>query len=350
MLPSLLSIFLDYKCNFSCDHCSVGSSPKVSMPMPLDVLIKGIDEFSKLEHARVAGFTGGEVTLSKDKLILGIQHAKSKGLITRLVINGWWAKNKQKAKAFIEELKHAGLDEINTSYDQYHSPFMGLEPILNLVEEGLAQELTVALAVVGHEDAEFNADRIKKEIGKRLKCDVNELPNRLFVIEDRPAPVGSGENLDVSNMKKTGAQDFGCTEILKTLSLHPNGELKGCCGHTVFYSEDLILGNIKEESVPEITSRAGENIAYWLIHTIGAKNILEMLGVQGEYSHVCHACHVLLNEHRTKFIEYLQQNKQLLFRDSVLMGGSIKKIAQGYLSKSEIFQAEVVEKMKYSNR
>ena len=40
MLPSLFSVFLDYRCNFACAHCSVGSNPRTVMPMPRSLLLK----------------------------------------------------------------------------------------------------------------------------------------------------------------------------------------------------------------------------------------------------------------------------------------------------------------------
>lgn len=343
MFPRLLSIFLDYKCNFSCEHCSVGSSPKISMPMPREIMVHGIMEFSKLPEAKVIGFTGGEATLSKENLLHGIELISKLNLTSRLVTNGWWAKNRQKARSFIKELKAAGLNELNTSYDQFHSPFMGVDPILNLVEEGLKQGLTVALSVVGSEESHFNGHKLKELIAERLGCEVKGLPKKFFLIEDRPAPIGSGSNLDVSKMEANSAIDLGCMEILKTLSLHPNGDLKACCGHTVFYSQDLILGNILRQKFSDIVKVSEKNIAYWLIHTLGPAKILEELGVEGKYSHICHACNVLLNQHREKFIIYLKDNKSKLFYEKIIMNGSVKSLAKQVIKNKEEVKKKVID-------
>ena len=119
MKPTSLSIFVDYRCNFNCDHCSVGSTSNSTSPLSLDSSKEILNRGRELGF-RPAAFTGGEPTLALDNLITLIKHAKSVGYITRVVSNGWWAKDEDAASLMLTKLKTARLDEINMSFDDFH--------------------------------------------------------------------------------------------------------------------------------------------------------------------------------------------------------------------------------------
>lgn len=148
MIPTILSIFLDLKCNFRCAHCSVSSAPEVSLRMPRVVLDRSLDSAKELGTIGVVVFTGGEPTLHMADLEYGIRKSHEMGLLTRVVTNAYWARSKDSASSMVSRLKEAGLDEINTSYDYYHAEFMPVENVYRFVEASLAQNLRVAVATI----------------------------------------------------------------------------------------------------------------------------------------------------------------------------------------------------------
>lgn len=337
MQTSLFSIFLDYWCNFECQHCSVGSSPRTIMPMPRDVLTRAFEGLKQVPSARVVVFTGGEPTLRLEMLLEGIRMTKERGLLCRVVTNGWWASSEERADAMLGSLREAGLDEINTSYDDFHEPFMRIGRIVHLVRAARKLDMRVGMGVIGDASAKYNAATIRATLCSELGLTTKELDDTVVLLEDAPAPTGSGSELDVSAMDAAEKLDLGCPEVLKTVSLHPNGGVKACCGHAMFYAPDLTVGNLLEEDLPQILKRTQGNVLYWWLHMHGPKRILQRLGVEGRYSHICHACNELLTTHRKALIEYLAEHKDDVMLNDVLLSDNVRSAARLLLKqKSEI--------------
>ena len=341
MQASLFSIFLDYWCNFECKHCSVGSSPKTIMPMPRELLDHAFEGLKDVPSARVVVFTGGEPTLRLDMLLEGIRMTKERGLICRVVTNGWWASSEKKADAMLGRLRDAGLDEINTSYDDFHEPFMRIGRIVHLVRAARKIGMRVGMGVIGDANSKYNAAKIRETLVTELGVTPEELDRNLALLDDGPAPTGAGSQLDVSEIDAGAKMDVGCTEILRTVSLHPNGGVKACCGHAMFYAPDLTVGNLNEESLPDILKRSRSNVLYWWLHMYGPKRILERLGVQGRYSHICHACNELLTTHRPALMAYLASNKEDIMLNDVLLSDNIKQAALIVLRQQAAIEADL---------
>lgn len=345
MLPTLFSVFLDYKCNFWCSHCSVGSSPRTVMPMPRELLVKFMEGIREVPTAKVVVFTGGEVTLRKDLLLEGIALAKAGGLITRIVTNGGWATTPEAASRMVQDLKHAGLDELNTSYDDFHAPFTPIGNIANLVRAGLDAHMRLGMGVIVDKNATWDSVAVREALCKDLGMSLSDLDQAITIVEDYPTPSGSGEGLDVEGLDAGEKLNMGCPEVIKTVSLHPNGTVKACCGHVMFYSHDLTLGNIKEERLLDIVSRAQHNIVYWWIHMLGPKRILEKLGVQGNYSSICHACQVLTTQHREEMLEYIKTHRSEVVLNDIAFSDMLKGLSRiAVIRKDEIL--ERTEKMR----
>lgn len=330
MITKTMSVFLDYKCNFACNHCSVGSSPETEFEMPESVWERTIEQVQETDIELIV-FTGGEVTLHKNRLLRSLRRADELGYTTRIVTNGWWAHDKENATAVIDELVDAGLNEISTSYDDFHTDFMDFEPVLNLIEVGIDSPLdNIALAcIIGSENPKYDLERITDRIEERLGRAASDIDN-LFLLEDNAAPVGSGAQLDVSNLSAKNSLELGCNDVISTVSVHPDGSVKACCGHAQFYHPDLTLGNVKFDPLPEIINRGQSNILYWLIHQIGPKELINRLDVEdGEnYSNICHACHSLFENYREELIEFIEENRSELIRDDVLLSDNVKKQAE----------------------
>lgn len=343
MLPTLASVFLDYVCNFSCAHCSIGSTPKTKFKMSDEVFEKMFEGIEKIKSLRVIVFTGGEATVHPEMLHEGIKRSKKLGLVTRLVTNAWWAKTPEKAYTYLEKLVESGLDEINTSYDDFHEPFMELARVGNLIDAAMKLNMSaVGIGVINDKDAKYTLDFIKTELSKQLKISEKELSRYVVFVDDYATPSGSGEDLDVSGLDAGSKLDIGCPEIMKTLSFQPDGSIKACCGHGQLYLKDLTVGNLKNDDLQEIVDRGTENILYWWIHYVGPKKILERLGVvDDKYASICHACTDLLGKHREKLVHYLQANKDDIFTNEVLLSGHIKNMADWVVSQEEIIVGHI---------
>lgn len=336
MQTKIFSIFLDYQCNFWCSHCSVGSSPKTVFPMPDEILERALTELPTIPDARLAVFTGGEPTLQWDRLLDSIRRLTAAGLETRLVSNGWWARTPAKAEETAQALKEAGLSELSTSFDDFHVPFIEIAHIANLIRASAAVGLQTGLAVVVDKDARWNGETVRDALCAELGLGSRaELEGLVAIVHDNPTPSGSGQSLDLEGVSGAEKLDVGCGQVLRTVSIHPNGLVKACCGHVMFYEPDLTIGNLHEESLPEIVDRSTHNALYWWIHSLGPKRILERIGVEGTYTSQCHACQVMLRDHRDEVVDYLMANREDVLIKDILLSDKIKQSARILLATEE---------------
>jgi len=341
-------IVISTTCNFLCDHCSVRNSAYDRYKLPREIMIKFIDELSKIPTAKLIAFTGGEPTLFLNDLLYGIEYAHKKGFITRLVTNGWWARTYESASKYIKMFKSHGLDEINTSYDDYHAKFAKIDNIANLIKVALEEGLRVALGVITIEENYYNADRVKEEISKRLSMTVEELEKRVFFIEDQPAPVGVASTLYSKEKDRFVANrpklDVGCPNIGSILTLLPNGDVKACCGHPIFQSmnDPFLLGNINKEDLATMVKYAQSRLFYWALRFLGPKRLLERIGVKGEYTHLCHACEVIIKneEYSKKIANYLKTHAIEVFINDILLSDNIARLEEVAI------QTGVIDKLK----
>lgn len=324
MIPALFSIFIDYKCNFACAHCSVGSNPRRSFPMSDDVLERALMGIRQIPTARVVVFTGGESTLQKSRLLRGIRMAHEVGYVTRLVSNGWWAKSPELAEAWVAELKAAGLDELNTSYDDFHEPFAPPDIIPNLIRAGLRAGLRLGVGVIVDARARWNAERIKFFAAEALGMSVAELERQVVFLEDYPTPSGTGRLLQVEDIPEPVDKiNIPCPAIVRTISIHPDGSVKVCCGQSMFEHSDLTIGNLLEVPLLELIEAARHNLMYWWIHMLEPKRILDRIGISGHYTSICHACQVLFTRYRDQAIQYLIEHRDEVLMKDVLMSDAI---------------------------
>jgi hypothetical protein len=326
MIPSLFSVFLDYVCNYSCQHCSVGSTPQTKLKMTDEVFERLFDGLKEVKNVRCVVFTGGEATLHPEMLLEGIRRSKALGLRTRVVSNAWWAKTPDAAVTFLKPYLDAGLDELNTSWDDYRLPFTTFDKIINAALAAREMKLPMGIGVIREPGAQWDEHRVKTELAQGLGVSEGELGRHVAVVSDYPTPSGSGEALDVTGCDAGERLNLGCQEVVKTISIHPRGAVKACCGHVMFYSKDLELGNLLKEPLPAIINRAQHNILYWLIHMAGPKRLLERLGIEGTYASICHACQVLLTQHREELLAYIRENPNEVFKNEVLLSDNTKNL------------------------
>ncbi len=322
MQPLIFPIFLDYRCNYECGHCSVGSSPRTKFPIDEELVFSYISQIAELPTAAGVVFTGGEPTLRRELLLRAIAFADERGLMTRVVTNAWWARTDEKAARFVDDLKRAGLQELNTSWDGFHAEFGSLDNVANAIAAGLSAGMRVSVGIVEVEEGGSHKDALVGAVGERLgktKEELRQLP--LYVLVDFPAKVGTAESLVLSRVRAGERIYTGCTEVGTTLSLHPDGTVRGCCGHAVFYTPDLVLGDLRTTSLEDIVEGAQGNIVYWWLRSQGPAGILRTLGVDvGDATHICQACSTLFGEHRQELIDYARANKEAILAESVMSG------------------------------
>jgi MoaA/NifB/PqqE/SkfB family radical SAM enzyme len=301
----------------------------------------------KVPTFKVVVFTGGETTLQKEKLVKGLNIARDNGWSSRVVTNAWWATSREKADAFVKELVAEGLNEINTSFDDYHAKFNSIDNIVHFAEAALNNNIKPVIATIIDNYSKYNSKYIQSYMAEKLKIDLNEINKTILFIESKPSLNGRGADLknDVNRIPAYLMSDElkirrGCAEVGRAISFHPDGSVKVCCGHASMEIPDLSVGDLYSESLASILGRIRSNIVFWLIHTLGPRGMLEKLGVNGEYLSPCDACHDLLIKHRKEMLEYVINHKNELLLNDVLLTDSKRRELNSY---KIMFQTQKVE-------
>lgn len=127
--PRELALMYSRRCNIACRHCGIESSPYVRGEMGLPAATRFIAEAASIPQFMKMTFTGGEPMLYQNEHIQLFELCAGLGLQTRMVTNGFWARDRQKGYSLLKRLKEAGLCELNFSADIFHLEFQKRETL-----------------------------------------------------------------------------------------------------------------------------------------------------------------------------------------------------------------------------
>ncbi|MEW6448953.1 MAG: radical SAM protein [Bacillota bacterium] len=316
MIPKSLAILLTYKCNFSCDHCSVSAGPKRREVLAADYMRRAIKEAYTVPSIRTVVFTGGEPTLYPDVLEAGIRLAHNMGFVTRLVTNAWWAKTPEQADHFLQNIRAAGLDELNVSYDDFHLPYLerfgGEQNVLNAVQAATELGMTVLVGTVLHPGARINSSYLRQTFqDARVQKGVKFLEDFVF-------PLGRARQKLPAHffISDPGTIEHGaCGDAGQTLAILPDGNVLFCCGHVVNNKAQAIftIDNLASGvSLTEMIERMQRNVLYWWLHLEGPEAVLAELGVEKKFHRRCEACFYLGTAYQEK-LRALATKKEEIF-------------------------------------
>lgn len=137
-------ILLTENCNARCKMCCDSRGlvrGKTLTIEELDLILKNIKECPSID---LIGVTGGEPMLYPDLVehIINFDYGRKVGITIKT--NGFWGKDINKARNFIERNK-SKIKMISFSYDQFHKEFIDLQNILNIVD--IANDLEVSTEI-----------------------------------------------------------------------------------------------------------------------------------------------------------------------------------------------------------
>lgn len=316
MIPTTLAFLTTYKCNFYCDHCSVSCGPKRNEVISWEQMKMAIDQACDIASIRLIVFTGGESSLYRRLLIDGITYVAQKGLMTRVVTNGWWASTSQNTKKVLKEWVDAGLNEINISYDDYHLEYLekygGEQNILNIVKAADELNITALIGTVINPKGKIRTNYLReKMINAGFLGKIEYLEDFLFALgRAREKLPKESFYLADEELKKKGCRDAG-----KTLVVLPTGEITFCCGHLLNASSQklITLGKIGEkETLSTMVSRMQRNALYWWLYLRGPADVAKKVGINELEHRSCEICHIIATQYMDKLLA-LADNKEDIF-------------------------------------
>jgi MoaA/NifB/PqqE/SkfB family radical SAM enzyme len=142
------TLFLTWKCNFSCSHCGFSCGPERNEKIDLKIAKKYIEEASLNKNLKMVAYSGGEPFLYIEELKELMAFSNNKGLRAGVVTNCFWADSEKIAFELLSELKGLGLDEIITSLDDYHLKHVDIGNINNVVNAAVSLGIMVGINIL----------------------------------------------------------------------------------------------------------------------------------------------------------------------------------------------------------
>ena len=300
--PKIITIVTTYKCTAACRECCFQCSPKINVRLTYEEINRfittAVREFK--DSIQLCVFTGGECTLLGEDLFKSIKLAKSMGLMTRIVTNGFWARTEKTAKKMVLKLKEAGLDEINYSTGDNHLEWIDFNTIKNAVLASCSEDITTLVSIETFNGARFDYNSFISD-----KMILNLIENsKLQVVNASWIPMKNEELLKTYERELDDKYNYkGCDSLLAFLGLNPFNEVISCCGITMEYIESMKLGKISKDNLRDLHYNQFNDFLKIWIFTEGPEKILYFASDKNEklkkYTknivHSCQACAYIYN-------------------------------------------------------
>jgi len=260
-----ISILLTRRCNMTCGHCSVESSPHIKAEPSEEELMQRTRDAIKSGVGSIL-FTGGEPMLREKVLLRLMRECQKSNVKTAITSNGFWGKNPEKAATKLAELRNAGLSILTISYDRFHKDFQGPEPAINIARAGAKDNYPVNINVTRTAD-----DSELTEISQPFE----DIPNARLRFYD-VQPVGRAQLLDITQMRQ---QIEGFCNASHSPSLTDDGRLIACNGPAYFEKKEspLVVGSLQESTLGDLIQEHRDDVILDTIRTFGPSKLLEEL-------------------------------------------------------------------------
>ncbi len=336
-LPISLTILPTYQCTAACHDCCFASNPGVKGRVSLENILKYIDQAAEMKTIELVVFSGGEAFLLGDDLDVAIRHANSKGLLTRIVTNAYWATSIETAQKRLSKLKEAGLTELNASTGDYHQEFVPIKNVINATIASLSLGMPMCIMVESREGRKFSKKNIYSD--EKLALVLKDpAKKKIFHLVESPW-IGNYDNESVKQsesvyLNRNNLQfRRGCDSVLANIVVTPYEKLGACCGLPREQIPELNVGSLKENTVQELYDEAlGDFMKIWLF-VEGPEHILAWAATkdpsidwENKYSHQCDSCRALYHEPKIKKVimkYYHEKIPDVMFRFSIIDKGRI---------------------------
>jgi len=312
--PQQLTILTTDQCTAACGHCSMNSSPERRGRLSREDMCKAMTDAHAAYGLLTVVFAGGEPTLLGEALLDCIAHADGLGINTRIVTNASWAINDKKARRKIEELRWAGLRELNISADDQHEPFVPFDNIIRAWHAAKGRGFSsVVIANCYGPDSRITPDFIEDKTGERLERRFDGAGST----QPLPAPAADGTVYMISNSltqhlgrahnelpstdiiypDSQNELEGGCPWAVNSPALTAGNHLAVCCGIEAHGNAVLDLGDIGETSFAELIEQADQDVLLNAIALMGPmylKRVIQAydpsVAFRERYGSVCQVC------------------------------------------------------------
>lgn len=307
---SSVGMLLTMRCNAACDHCCFESGPKSSTTLVQDDAVRFVRELAEGGATGVV-FTGGEPFIVFPMLLAAVTEAGRRGLRVRVVTNGFWGNNKDRALSRLKSLQAAGLRTLTVSYDEAHEKWVPRESVRTAISTGLELGLRV---IISSARLSGDVDSNVQQLAKHLNLTPH--PN-LWVKPGFISPNGraaqsykpeSFTRLDLlRDMKRL---DGPCPFVITQPVVTPTGNLAACCSPATAtptgFRDEFVVGSLHHASFAELQEKLESDPLFLFIMLHGPYRLLQFaveagidVDVSGIIANQCDLCSALLRDKET---------------------------------------------------
>ncbi len=303
-----ITLFLSWKCNFSCAHCGFQCNPARKEKMSFQEAKRHIDTVTENQDLKMLAFSGGEPFLYYNEVKELMSYARQKKLVGGIVSNCFWAVDYNTAYETLQELKNLGLREIITSFDDFHSEYVSAQNISYVIKAASQLGIKTGLNILATKKSRIRKSNASSILGldlKDLAC-----AQKLWVRESSPLIVGRAkESLNKEEFSPRNLITYGgkellynpCPYVIRNSIITPEGAFYACCGFgdaTSLGPSSLTYGgNMEKSSFPELFTGVSHNLMLNIICLYGpyllvklAKDLHPDLVIKERYVSNCEVC------------------------------------------------------------
>lgn len=307
--PSSASIILTFKCNAMCAECCFECGPKNPFSLSKENIVNIIDRVVETNSVKFLVWTGGEAFLNYDLLLFSMKYARTKGIYSRVVSNGFWATTKEKAKQKLIPLVEAGLAELNISTGDNHQEYISFDRVMNGTVAAVELGILGVISVEKTKNSIFTIDHIfEHPLYKKLN--ESEYNSDLFkAVSSIWVSFHNDQQYEYDSVHLNSPElSNGCDNIFSMFVVDPRNRGLSCCGITVEYIDELQLGNITSEknSLKRIfDTQKSDFMKQWLF-VDGPVKILKQVKKWNpqidspKFYHFCQTCAYIFNNQDVK--------------------------------------------------
>lgn len=297
------TLFLSWKCNFTCSHCGFSCSPQRNEKMDIKSARSYIEEASTNPNLKMVAYSGGEPFLFYEELKELMSFSYNKGLRAGVVTNCFWSDSPSTAAGKLNELKELGLDEVITSIDDYHLEHVNINNVKNLIEAAISLRIRVGINILMTLDSQIRKDNLHEFLN--LPEHLLKNPENAWMRESSPIRVGRAKkHFEKSRLKQYGEIDLmgnPCHYVIRNTVVAPDGSTYACCGFGGASehgpSSITFGGNINKRGFNAILEGFKANLLLNIISSKGPYVLLKMaqetdptLKIRTKFVSICDVC------------------------------------------------------------
>lgn len=330
-----IALMLTRRCNMTCAHCSVESSPHIKTQPSDDELVQVVRDAAQ-SGAFAVQLTGGEPMLREALVMRLLDECRTLGMGATLTTNAFWGKSPEAAARKIKALSDAGVGRLTISYDRFHAEFQGPEPAVNIIRaaEELDLPLTISLNLTRTVDDDLTALVAPFEKFARLQM-------RFYDVQ----PVGRARDMEGTLRQETGGFCTAC----RVPTVTDDGRVTACNGPSYFSAPNspLIVGSLGENTFAELVEKHRSDPILDTIRTFGPSRLrrelrqtpgFEDFAFYESYSGMCDLCLHLTSQPQamTALYERLSQSQPSAERIAAQYVMNAARHGQGELNRDYV--------------